>query len=126
MKVVRGYRDLEVWGRSVDLVIEVYRATETFPKREMYSLTAQVRKAAVAVPSNIAEGHGREHLGDYRHHRSIANGSLMEVETQVILASTLGLLPPDVELGLLERSAAVGRMLAGLTRSIKRIPRARP
>jgi len=122
---IRGYRDLEVWQRSVELVIEIYRATERFPPREMYGLTAQARRAAVAVPSNVAEGHGREHLGDYLHHLSIANGSLMELETQVILATRLGHLSPELERQLLALSGETGRMLAGLIRSLKRLRKPR-
>lgn len=119
--VVRGFRDLKVWQRSVDLVIEVYSATRSFPQTEIYGLTAQLRRSAVAIPSNIAEGHGREHLGDYLHHLSIANGSLMEVETQVTIASRLGYLSPQVMQQMLDSSGELGRMLAGLIRSLKRI-----
>jgi four helix bundle protein len=85
----------------------------------------QLRRAAVSVPSNIAEGHGRHHLGDYLHHLSMANGSLMELETQVVIASRRGYLDAESERQLLERSAEVGRMLAGLTRSLRRL-RERP
>jgi four helix bundle protein len=121
--VVQGYRDLLVWRRSVDLVLEIYDATENFPRREVYGLVAQMRRAAVSVPSKIAEGHGRDHLGDYLHHLSIANGSLMEVETQVVIAIRRGYLGIDMERRLLECSAEVGRMLAGLTRPLKRLHR---
>jgi len=121
--VVRGYRDLLVWRRSVDLALEIYEATESFPRREVYGLAAQMRRAAVSVPSNIAEGHGRDHLGDYLHHLSIANGSLMEVETQVVIAMRRNYFGNDLEQRLLECSAEVGRMLAGLTRSLKRLHR---
>ena len=120
---VRGYRDLLVWQQAVELAICVYDATETFPQREMYGLTAQLRRGAVSVPSNIAEGHGRHHLGDYLHHLSIANGSLMELETQLVIASRRGYLAADRERQLSGHSAEVGRMLAGLTRSLSRIRR---
>lgn len=118
---VRGHRDLLVWQRSVELVLVVYRVTNEFPRHEIYGLTAQLRRAAVSIPSNIAEGHGREHLGDYLHHLSIANGSLMELETQVVIAANLEYLSPDARDGLLVQGAEVGRMLAGLTRSLKRV-----
>ena len=89
---VKGYRDLLVWGRAMDLVVEAYRLTEAFPREERYGLVQQVRRAAVSVPSNIAEGHGRDHLGDYLRQLSVANGSLMELETQVLIAGRMGYL----------------------------------
>jgi four helix bundle protein len=79
-----------------------------------------MRRAAVSVPSNIAEGHGRHHLGEYLHYLSIANGSLMELETQIIISARRKYLTPGVGRSLLGSSAEVGRMLAGLTRSLGR------
>jgi len=119
--MVNSYRDLLVWQRGIDLVECVYQATRSFPRQEVYGLTAQLRRAAVSVPSNIAEGHGRDHLGDYLHHLSIANGSLMELETQVVVARRLGYVTTDLESSLLRDSGEVGRMLAGLSRSLKRL-----
>lgn len=75
-KSVRSYRDLVVWQKGMDLVVDCYHLTATFPKAETYGLVSQIRRAATAVPANIAEGHGRDHLGDYLHHLSIAKGSL--------------------------------------------------
>ena len=117
---IRGYQDLLVWKRSVELALAIYRATESFPKREIYGLSAQLRRAAVSIPSNIAEGHGREHLGDYLHHLSIANGSLMELETQVIIAARRDLVSAETQSRILESCGEAGRMLAGLIRSLKR------
>jgi four helix bundle protein len=117
---VRSYRDLLVWQRSVDLTLEIYDATDLFPRCEVYGLAAQLRRAAVSITSNIAEGHGRHHLGEYLHHLSIANGSLMELETQVIIAGRRGYLKDGVERRLLGSSAETGRLLAGLTRSLER------
>jgi len=119
--MVRGHRDLLVWQRAVDLAISVYDATTTFPQRELYGLVAQMRRGAVSVPSNIAEGHGRDHLGDYLHHLSIANGSLMELDTQFVIASRRGYLTENSARKLFDGSAEVARMLAGLTRSLKRL-----
>ena len=117
---VRSYRDLLVWQRSLDLAVRVYAVTDKFPRCEVYGLAVQLRRAAVSVPSNIAEGHGRHHLGEYLHHLSIANGSLMELETQLIIASRREYMPPGLERSLLDSSSEVGRMLAGLTRSLSR------
>ena len=112
---------LLVWQRAVDLAISVYDATTTFPQRELYGLVAQMRRGAVSVPSNIAEGHGRDHLGDYLHHLSIANGSLMELDTQFVIASRRGYLTENSARKLFDCSAEVARMLAGLTRSLKKL-----
>ena len=77
----QSYRKLEVWHDGIELVAEVYRLTEAFPTRERYGLTSQIRRAAVSVPSNIAEGYGRATRGEYLNHLSVAKGSLNEVET---------------------------------------------
>src|SRR3954467_1331773 len=86
---IHSYRDLIVWQDSMDLVVSIYRITATFPKEERYSLTSQLQRAAVSVPSNIAEGHGRSRTGDYLRLLSVAVGSLSEVETQVQIARRL-------------------------------------
>ena len=91
MAVVRSYRDLQVWEKGMDLVVDDYRFAKSLPKSELYGLTSQMQRAAVSVPANIAEGHGREHLGEYLHHLSMANGSLMELETHCLLAVRLKL-----------------------------------
>src|SRR4051812_16278340 len=90
--VVRNYRDFLVWQKGIDLVESIYVATENWPKTEIYALTGQIRRAAISVPSNIAEGQGRAGTKEYLHHLSIARGSLFEVETQLILAQRLGYL----------------------------------
>lgn len=98
----------------MDLVVEIYKATELFPAHERYGLTSQLRRAAVSIPSNIAEGHGRKHLGDYLHQLSVANGSLMEAETQILISGRLGYQSIADQDRLLLQAADVGRMLAGL------------
>jgi four helix bundle protein len=120
MSAITGYRDLDVWQRAMELVECCYRATEKFPRSEEFGLRAQIRRAAVSIPSNIAEGQGRSSTGEYVHHLSIAHGSLMELETQVQIAGRLGfLISKEVE-PLLGLSAAVGRMLNALTTSLRR------
>ncbi len=118
--VVNGYRDLLVWQRAMDLVVQVYRLSDTLPRDEKYGLVQQMRRAAASVPSNVAEGHGRDHLGDYLHHLSIANGSLMEMETQVLIAGRMSYVSKESEDRALAQAAEVGRMLAGLVRALKR------
>jgi len=80
---IKNYRDLRVWQSGMDLVVMVYELSDKFPAKEMYGLTSQIRRAAVSVPSNIAEGHTRESTQEYLHHLSIAQASLAEVETQI-------------------------------------------
>jgi len=104
----------------MDLVLATYRLTKGFPADERYSLVQQLRRAAVSVPSNIAEGHGRTHLGDYLRHLSIARGSVMELETQVLIAGRLGYVSKPEEDRLLVLAAQVGRMLSGLLRVLKK------
>lgn len=86
---VRHYSDLIVWQKAMDLVVHVYEVTESFPQREVFGLTNQVRRAAVSIPSNIAEGQGRGTTKDFLHFLAIARGSLQEVETQLLLAYRL-------------------------------------
>ena len=103
----------------MELVIESYRLCRQFPKSELFGLVAQTQRAAVSVPANIAEGHGREHLGDYLRHLSIANGSLMELETHLLIACRLGYLTEAEAKPAFALTAEVGKMLTGLTRSLK-------
>ncbi len=116
--VINGYRDLLVWQRAMDLVIEAYGLTKRFPGEERYALAQQLRRAAVSVPSNIAEGHGRKHLGDYVRHVSIARGSLMEMETQLLIAGRMGYISNGEEERVIAQTSEVGRMLSGLLRAL--------
>ena len=103
----------------MDLVVESYKVVSLLPKNEVYSLATQIQRAAVSIPANIAEGHGREHLGDYLHHLSCANGSLMELETHFLIASKLSYITePQLE-SALKSAAELGRMLAGLISKLK-------
>ena len=104
----------------MQLATAAYRATESFPQRELYGLTSQLRRCAVSVPSNIAEGHARSSTKDYLRHLSIALGSLAELETQLILSKELGYLPDDRLKELLEFSDTLGRRLRSLQQSLQR------
>ena len=86
---IKSYRDLRVWQGGVDLVTEIYRETQSFPPQEIYGLTNQLRRAAVSVPSNIAEGHAREHTREFLNFISIAQGSFAEMQTQIEIAKRL-------------------------------------
>jgi len=98
----------------MDLVETVYRVSACFPKDEMYGLTSQVRRAAVSVPSNIAEGHARNSTREYLNHLSIAQGSLSEVETQLEIASRLGYLPNTELSPVLEQATVIGKQVSAL------------
>jgi four helix bundle protein len=115
---VRNYQHLIVWQRAMDLVTDVYRATRAFPKEELYGLTGQIRRAAVSVPSNIAEGQGRGIGKEFCHYLRISNGSRQELETQLLISSRLGYAQPSIVDELLLRSAEVGRLLSGLMKSV--------
>lgn len=117
---LRSYRDLKVWQFSMDLVVEGYRITDDFPTQEPYGLVAQARRAAVSIPSNIAEGYGRYHRGDYVRHLSIANGSLKELETQILIANRLGMVEAASLEHFLAETGQLGRMLGSLMRKLKR------
>jgi four helix bundle protein len=100
------------------LVLDVYRSTQSFPRGETYGLVSQLRRAAVSVPSNIAEGQARLSTGEFRQFLGNARGSLMEVETQILIAEGLGYLEHDRSASLLGSTAEVGRILNGLLNSL--------
>ncbi len=103
----------------MELVGEIYRWTQSFPKTETYGLISQLRRAAVSIPSNIAEGHARLSRGEFRQFLGHARGSLMEVETQILLSQLLGYLDSNQSAELLERVAETGKILNGLLNSLK-------
>jgi len=116
---VKSYRDLLVWQRAVDLVADCYQLTKQLPKSETYGLAGQMQRAAVSIPANIAEGHGREHIGDYLRHLSIANGSLMELETHILIAQRLSYVAPADAERLLDECGELSPMLSGLTKRLR-------
>jgi four helix bundle protein len=117
-KKVESYKDLLVWQKAMDLVVECYRLTQKFPTNELYGLTSQIRRGAVSVPANIAEGFGRWHSKDFVRFLLNANGSLKEVETHLLISERLSLLQrPEMQraMGLSEE---LGRMLAALRQKL--------
>lgn len=112
--VIKSYRDLIVWQRAVELVIDIYSSTRGFPKEEIYGLVSQVRRAAVSVPSNIAEGHSRNSRGEFKQFIGHARGSLAEVETQIVIATKLSYISAETGAALLGTTAEISRMLSGL------------
>jgi four helix bundle protein len=115
----QSYRDLIAWQKGIDLVTAIYRLTQQFPREELYGLSNQLRRAAVSVPSNIAEGQARFSPKEFHHFLATARGSLVEIETQVIIAEKLKYLEPEVCQSILEQTAELGRILNGLIASIK-------
>ena len=120
MSQIRTYRDLEVWKKATDLVVEVYSLSKKLPSDERYGLTSQMQRAAVSIPANIAEGHERKHLGDYIHHLSIARGSLAELETHITIAVRLEYLNRDAAADIWNLAQDVGRMLNKLISSLRK------
>ena len=114
-----GYQDLVVWQKAMRFVTTVYRSCEQFPKAEIFALANQLRRAVVSVPSNIAEGQGRNSDKEFRHDVSIAYGSLMEAETQLQIACNLGYIGQAEVDRLLADASEIGRMLNGLSRSLR-------
>jgi four helix bundle protein len=119
-RVIRSYRDLIVWQKAMELVAEIYRLTRAFPADEMFGLVSQLRRAAVSIPSNIAEGYGRTSTGEYKQFLGHARGSLWEVETQILIAPKLKYLGDEEADGLLKLATETGRILQGLIASLKR------
>ena len=117
---VRSYKDLVAWQKSMDLVTAVYRASQGFPKEEIFGLVSQIRRSAVSVPSNIAEGHARTSKKEFQYFLSNARGSLAELETQLTIAHQLAYIDETGINQLLDRLGEVGRILNGLLAALKR------
>jgi four helix bundle protein len=116
---IRSFRDLVAWQKAMDLCQEVYRVTQSYPADERFALTAQTRRAAVSVPSNIAEGYGRGQKRDYVRFLRMARGSLFEVETQLLLAVRLELTNGDSGGRCMELVREADRILCGLIRAVR-------
>ena len=116
---MRPHQKLEAWTKSIDLVVEVYKATERFPTEEKFSLTSQLRRAAVSVPANIAEGAGRHSAKEFAHFVSNAQGSASELETELIIDYRLGYLSETLFSQLITSLDRIGRLITGLSRHIR-------
>jgi four helix bundle protein len=117
---IKSHRDLQVWQEAMGLVETCYQQTANFPARETYGLVSQIRRAAVSIPSNIAEGHGRRSLPAYLNHLSIALGSQAELETQIELSGRLKLCSESSAADIMKKAGQIGRMLHALIRSLER------
>ena len=116
---INSYKDLKVWQASIALTKEVYLVTQKFPKYEVYGLSSQMQRAAVSIPSNIAEGHARDSTAEFLRFLTIALGSLAELETQLIVAEKLIYIDDLILQSLLSKTDEIQRMLRGLQKSLK-------
>jgi four helix bundle protein len=117
---INSFRDLRVWQAGMNLVEHVYRLTQPFPAYEMYGLTSQMRRAAISVPSNIAEGHTREHSKEYLNHLSMAQASLAELQTQIEIAGRLQYLTAEETAQTLEHAMSLSKQLYALRNAVAR------
>ena len=117
--VINSYKDLLVWQRGMDLVEDVYNFTKKLPDAEQFGLVSQLRRASVSIPSNIAEGYGRQSTGSYKQFLSISRGSLLEVETQILLCIRLKYFDSEESGFLLDKIESLNKMLSSLIAKIK-------
>jgi len=115
---MRPHQKLEAWNKAVELVTDIYKRTERFPKEERYGLTSQIRRAAVSIPANIAEGAGRYSSKEFAHFLSNAQGSASELETELIISNRLGYLDETSFSQLIEQLERIGRLITGLSKHV--------
>ncbi|MFN8251158.1 MAG: four helix bundle protein [Ferruginibacter sp.] len=119
MGTIKSYRDLIIWQKSVALVTNIYDVTGGFPSSEIYGLTNQLRRCAVSIPSNIAEGYGRNSTGDYKRFLQIAVGSLYELQTQIEIAFNLAYILKEQYNGLISLSTEIDKMIYSIIQKLK-------
>ncbi|NEQ21072.1 MAG: four helix bundle protein [Microcoleus sp. SIO2G3] len=117
---IESYRDLEVWQQGMALAENCYRLTKTFPKEEVYGMVSQIRRAAVSIPANIAEGYGREYRNQYIQFLRIAQGSLKELETHLLLAVRVELITMQTAQPILAQCESTGKLLRALIRALQK------
>lgn len=117
---IQSYKDLHVWKAGVQLVTDVYRVTAGFPKSESFGLSNQIQRSAVSIPSNIAEGHSRASNKEFHHFLSIAQGSLAELETQLIIAENLGYVASEAIQAMLQSCDVIGKQIRILMKAVRK------
>ncbi len=120
MKTVKTYTDLDAWVEAMELTVMTYDLTKIFPKQETYGLISQMNRAAVSIPSNIAEGHARLHTKEYLYHLSAARGSTAELETQILLSIRLHFAAKEEAAIILAQTKKAGKLLNGLIRALRK------
>jgi four helix bundle protein len=116
----KPHKRLDVWNKSIDLTVEIYKLSETFPRAEVYGLTGQMRRAAVSIPSNIAEGAARQTKKEFINYLHMAQGSLSELDTQLVISSRLEYISIDTYKEIENKTETISKMLTGLIKSLKR------
>lgn len=117
---IQSYRDLQVWQQGMALAEDCYRLTRTFPMEEVYGMVSQIRRASVSIPANIAEGYGREHRNEYIRFLQIAQGSLKELETHLLLAERVELITPQTAQPILAQCESTDKLLRALLRALQK------
>src|SRR6266567_7053293 len=117
-KTMRPHQKLEAWSKAIELVTDIYKSSEHFPREERYGLTGQIRRAAVSIPANPAEGAGRRSQKEFAHFLSNSQGSASELETELIIAHRLGYLDEASFSGLVSEVDRIGRLITGLSRHL--------
>ena len=120
--MIESYRDLMVWQKAMDIVADIYAITANFPREEIYGLTSQIRRSAISLPSNIAEGHAKGGRKEYAHFVGIAMGSLAELETQMLIAQRLKMLDDKQASVLQSQTTEIGKMLNVLRQKLTHGP----
>lgn len=117
---IQSYRDLQVWQQGMALAEDCYRLTRTFLKEEVYGMVSQIRRASVSIPANIAEGYEREHRNEYIRFLQIAQGTLKELETHLLLAERVELITPQTAQPILAQCESTGKLLRALLRALQK------
>ena len=117
-RTIKSFRDLNIWQKGIDLVKDIYKETQNFPRQEIYGLTNQIRRAAISIPSNIAEGHIRQHRAEFRQFLSVALGSLVELETQIVISRELNYISTEKSLNVIDQMGSLGKMIRGLIKKL--------
>jgi four helix bundle protein len=117
-RIIKSFRDLNIWQKGIDLVKDIYKETQNFPRQEIYGLTNQIRRAAISIPSNIAEGHIRQHRAEFRQFLSVALGSLAELETQIVTSRELNYISTEKSLNLIDQMGSIGKMIRDLIKKL--------
>ena len=116
----KPHKRLDVWNKSIDLTVDIYKLSETFPRAEVYGLTGQMRRAAVSIPSNIAEGAARQTKKEFINYLHMSQGSLSELDTQLVISSRLEYISIDTYKEIENNTETISKMLTGLIKSLKR------